>query len=93
MIQIWLDVSVPYPKVDQQSGVFERVVGSKIEPKMRKTYAELLIHKHMQEWDQQYPLLRHELIVRSLCGFVVSTIVTTCTKKFIRSYNRYITRR
>jgi hypothetical protein len=48
-----------------------------IEQSTTRTSRELDIRRNLRDWDNHYPEIHHELIVRWVCGAVVSLTVTS----------------
>ncbi len=47
-----------------------------MEQKVERTQREIDIRAELRRWDDEYPYLHHELLVRYAAGFLISTIVT-----------------
>ena len=53
-----------------------------IEQQTDKTYRELDMRADLRRWDEEFPYLHHELIVRYVAGFFASTVVMTVFNEF-----------
>ena len=51
-----------------------------------RTSRELDIRSNLRDWDNRYPEIHHELIVRWLCGAAVSIVATTFYNSLRRGY-------
>jgi hypothetical protein len=48
-----------------------------IEQQTERTSRELDIRSQLRQWDRDYPQIHHELIVRYICGAIVSVGCTS----------------
>lgn len=48
-----------------------------IEQSSERTRRELDIRNELRQWDMKYPEIHHELLVRYICGVMVSMVVTS----------------
>jgi hypothetical protein len=49
---------------------------------------ELDIRRTLRDWDNQYPEIHHELIVRWVCGAIVSIVATSFYNGIVRRNNQ-----
>lgn len=49
---------------------------------------EMELRSHLAQWDDEFPFMHHELIVRYIAGFVASTVALTAYDLFFRGGNK-----
>jgi hypothetical protein len=49
-----------------------------------RTSRELDVRQDLRRWDQNYPEIHHELIVRYVCGAAASILATTLYNSIVR---------
>ena len=75
IISFWLDITVPGRGAGENNGVM-RVVRS-VQQGAERTQAELDIRSSLCQWDNDFPEIHHELIVRWGCGLLASIFVSS----------------
>lgn len=85
IIQFWVDLVTPGGGFGQDN-FFQRTFRS-LEQSSQRTSVELDIRQSLRDWDRQYPQIHHELIVRYLCGALVSVAATSLYNSFTRKPN------
>lgn len=73
IINFWLDVTIPGRGAGESNGVM-RVYRS-VEQGVERTQAELDLRANLRKWDNDFPEIHHELIVRWGCGLLASIVV------------------
>mmetsp|Transcript_36426 Transcript_36426/g.55986 ORF Transcript_36426/g.55986 Transcript_36426/m.55986 type:complete len:123 (+) Transcript_36426:172-540(+) len=48
-----------------------------LEQSAERTSREMDLRNELRKWDEDYPLVHHELIVRYVCAFAASTLAVT----------------
>lgn len=56
-----------------------------LEQSSDRTRLEFDIRRNLRDWDQQHPEIHHEMLVRWVCGAVVSVAVTSFYNSLRRS--------
>lgn len=75
LIEIAVDVIVPGRGIGESNWFMKN--WRNLEQSTEKKSREMDMRADLRRWDQQFPELHHELIVRYLAGIVASAIVTT----------------
>jgi hypothetical protein len=86
LITFWVDLCTPGRGAGQSSWWMQGI--RSIEQQSERTRREVDIRTSLRRWDQEYPQIHHELIVRYLCGAVVSVFCTSLYNDLRRSYAR-----
>ena len=74
MIEFWLDLVTPGRGTG--GGQFWGVIRT-LENSTDRVNREMDIRSNLRAWDRDHPQIHHELIVRYVCGAVVSVIATS----------------
>ena len=56
-----------------------------MEQSSERTRREIDIRSELRQWDNEHPELHHELIIRYLCGVVVSVVTTSFYHSLLRA--------
>ena len=80
LIEIAVDVIVPGRGIGESNWFMKN--WRNLEQSTEKKSREMDMRADLRRWDQQFPELHHELIVRYLAGIVASAIVTTIYDTF-----------
>mmetsp|Transcript_17849 Transcript_17849/g.32311 ORF Transcript_17849/g.32311 Transcript_17849/m.32311 type:complete len:119 (-) Transcript_17849:93-449(-) len=75
LIEIFLDVIIPGKGISERTW-FERTLRS-AEQHSERSYKEMEIRSDLRTWDQDYPTLHHELIVRYAVSTIASAVVVS----------------
>lgn len=87
IIQFWVDLVTPGGGVGA-SNIVMRTFRS-VEQSSQRAQTEFDLRQNLRDWDRDYPQIHHELIVRYLCGAVVSVAATSLYNSLTRRNNRY----
>jgi len=74
VIEFWLDLVTPGRGAG--GGNFWNIVRT-LENSSDRVSREMDIRSNLRSWDRDHPQIHHELIVRYVCGAVVSVIATS----------------
>jgi hypothetical protein len=80
IVAFWVDLCTPGRGAGQGSWWMRGI--RTIEQQTERTRIEVDIRSSLRRWDQDYPQIHHELIVRYLCGAVVSVFCTSLCNGF-----------
>ena len=83
VIQFWVDLMTPGRGTGERDW-WMRALRS-LEQTGERTTRELDIRRDLRRWDQDHPEIHHELIVRYLCGALVSVAATSLYSSLRRS--------
>ena len=75
IIKFWLDVTVPGRGAGENSWVMRGVRA--VEQGAERTQAEFDLRSNLRKWDNDFPEIHHELIVRWGCGLLASVFVSS----------------
>jgi hypothetical protein len=75
LIRFWLDVVTP-GRGAGEGDWFQRTFRH-LEQTGERASRELDIRRDLRRWDQEHPEIHHEMIVRYVCGALVSIVVTS----------------
>lgn len=74
IIQFWLDITVP-GRGTGENNLLMRGVRS-VQQGAERAQAEIDIRSNLRQWDNDYPEIHHEMIVRWGCGLVASLVAS-----------------
>jgi hypothetical protein len=86
IIQFWVDLVTPGGGLGQHN-FFQRAIRT-LEQSSQRTSTEIEIRQNLRDWDRNYPQIHHELIIRYICGAVVSVALTSLYNNLTRKPNR-----
>jgi hypothetical protein len=86
LIEIWIDLVTP-GRGTGENRWWMRGMRS-LEQQAERANREMDIRSSLREWDRDHPEIHHELIVRYLCGAVVSVACTSLYNSFRRDTRR-----
>jgi hypothetical protein len=86
IINFWVDLVTPGSGVGE-SNLLMRTFRT-MEQSSQRASTELDIRQNLREWDHGHPQIHHELIVRYLCGAVVSVVATSFYNTIMKRDNR-----
>jgi hypothetical protein len=89
IIQFWCDVIVPGNGLGQ-TNILHRAIRT-VEQTHQKSNIEYDIRQSLRTWDNSHPQIHHELIIRYVCGAIVSLVATTIYTSITRP-NYYVYR-
>jgi hypothetical protein len=75
IIDFWLDVTVPGRGTGENNLIMRGV--RSVQQGAERTQAELDIRSSLNKWDNDFPEIHHELIVRWGCGLLASVFVSS----------------
>mmetsp|Transcript_3969 Transcript_3969/g.8274 ORF Transcript_3969/g.8274 Transcript_3969/m.8274 type:complete len:116 (-) Transcript_3969:336-683(-) len=75
IIQFWLDVTIPGRGAGESNVVMNAF--RSVEQAVDRTQAEIDLRSSLRKWDNDFPEIHHELIVRWGCGLVASLVVSS----------------
>lgn len=73
IIKIWLDIVTPGRGAGESNWLFQGI--RSIEQQAERASRELDLRSDLRKWDEEFPWIHHELIVRYICGGLASTTV------------------
>ena len=73
IIRIWLDIVTPGRGAGESNWLFKGI--RSIEQQAERASRELDLRSDLRKWDEEFPWIHHELIVRYICDGLASTTV------------------
>mmetsp|Transcript_6660 Transcript_6660/g.14567 ORF Transcript_6660/g.14567 Transcript_6660/m.14567 type:complete len:115 (-) Transcript_6660:208-552(-) len=73
LVRIWLDIVTPGRGAGESNWFFKGI--RSIEQQAERTSRELDIRSDLRRWDEEFPWIHHELIIRYVVGGLASTTV------------------
>jgi hypothetical protein len=75
IIAFWVDLCTPGRGAGERTWWMHGI--RSIEQQTERTSREIDIRSSLRQWDRDYPQIHHELIVRYICGAVISVGCTS----------------
>ena len=75
IVAFWLDITVPGRGAGENNWVMRGV--RSVQQSAERTQAEIDIRSSLRQWDNDFPEIHHELIVRWGCGLLASVVVSS----------------
>lgn len=86
VIDFWMDLVTPGRGAGQRD--WWQRMGRQLEQTVNRTQREMEIRRDLRQWDNEHPQIHHELIVRWVCGAVVSVAATNLYNSLVRRHSR-----